>query len=122
MATTLDLRATINDILEEYGEEAREAIVEASKATAKSVVKDLRKAGTFNGGEEFRKGWTYSTDETRMGAQTTVYNKTKPGLAHLLEYGHALRTGGRSRAFNFIAPISETVEDRFLDEFSKRMG
>lgn len=116
------LRDTINDLLAEYGEEAREAIEESCKETAKAVVKDLKKAGDFNNGKDFRQGWTSSTQTTRMGASTTVYNKTKPGLAHLLEFGHAKRNGGRTRAFNFIAPISDTVEDRFIEAFKKQMG
>lgn len=112
------LRETINGILQDYGDAARAAIEEASKQTGKEVAKELKNAGDFNGGAEFKKGWTSKTELTRTGASTVVYNKTKPGLAHLLEFGHAKRNGGRTRAFNFIAPIADTVEQKFLDLFT----
>ena len=116
------LRDTINELLAEYGDEAQAAIEESAKAVGKEVAKELQKAGDFKGGKEFRKGWTSKTENTRLGAATVVYNKAKPGLAHLLEFGHAKQNGGRTRAFNFIAPISDTVEEKFLDNFEKRMG
>lgn len=125
MALRIDagnLSSTIENILEEFGDSAKDVVEEACKDVAKQVVKDLRKAGDFNRGEDFRKGWTSKTENTRFGASVVVYNKTKPGLAHLLEFGHAKQNGGRTKAFNFIAPIADTVEKQFLDAFSKHMG
>lgn len=116
------LAATIENILEEYGAAAKDVVEESSKAVAKKVVKDLRKAGDFNNGQDFRKGWTSKTEQTRFGASVVVYNKTKPGLAHLLEFGHAKTNGGRTKAFNFIAPIADTVEKQFLETFEEKMG
>lgn len=116
------LSSTIEDILEQYGDSAKEAVEEACQDVAKQVVKDLKKAGDFNNGQDFRKGWTSKTENTRFGASVVVYNKTKPGLAHLLEFGHAKTNGGRTRAFNFIAPIADTVEKQFLETFEKKMG
>ena len=117
-----DLRATINDILTEYGDEAQEAIEKSSKEVGKDVAKELKKAGDFGGTGEFKKGWTSKTELTRTGASTVVYNKTQPGLAHLLEFGHAKAGGGRTRAFNFIAPINDTVEQKFLEAFENNIG
>jgi len=115
------LQATINEILAEYGDSAKEAIEDSCKVVAKTVVKDLRKAGDFNNGEDFRKGWASKTEQTRFGASTVVYNRTKPGLAHLLEFGHAKMNGGRTKAFNFIAPINDTVQQKFTDAFARQM-
>lgn len=121
-----DFRDVVNDILTEYGDQAREAVELACKDTARETAKELQSAdGTvdkFQGGKEYRKGWTSKVELTRTGAQAIVYNKTKPGLSHLLEFGHALRNGGRSTAFNFIAPIDATVGDKLLDNIDKRLG
>lgn len=114
--------ATINELLEEYGEEAREAVEEVSKTVAKQVVQDLRKGGSYQGGAEFNKGWTSKTETSRLGSSTVVYNRTKPGLAHLLEFGHAKRNGGRTRAFNFIAPVADSVGEKFETAFEKALG
>lgn len=121
MAVKIDsgaLAATINDILDEYGDAAREAVEAAAKTTAKEVVKKLRQGGTYRGGEDFNKGWTSKTEKTRLGSVTTVYNKTRPQLAHLLEFGHATQNGGRTRAFNFIAPVADSVEAEFTAAFA----
>lgn len=116
------LRNVVNEYLAECGDQATEAIEEASKATAKEVVKELRKGGGYNGGEKFNKGWTSKTEASRLGSSTTVYNSTQPGLAHLLEFGHAKRNGGRTRAFNFIAPVSDSVEKKFEAAFEKALN
>lgn len=115
------LRETINSLLDEYGTEANEAITAASKEVARDVVKDLKKGGSYNGGADFNKGWTSTTELSRLGTSTVVHNKTKPGLAHLLEFGHAKRNGGRTKAFNFIAPVEATVGERFEAAFEKAM-
>lgn len=117
-----DFRDAIKDVLEEYGTEAREAVELACKDTGKQIAKELQSAGDFKGGTEYRKGWTSKVETTRLGASAVVYNKTKPGLSHLLEFGHAKRNGGRTRAFNFIAPIDATAGTKFADNFAKHLG
>lgn len=117
-----DFRDAINEILAEYGDQAREAVELACKDTARETAKELQSAGTFKGGKEYRKGWTSKVELTRTGATAIVYNKAKPGLSHLLEFGHAKRNGGRTTAFNFIAPIDATVGDRLLNNIDKRLG
>lgn len=117
-----NLASVVGQFLAEYGEEAKTAIEEASKSTAKEVVKDLRKGGGYNGGAKFNKGWTSKTEAARLGSATTVYNSTQPGLAHLLEFGHAKRNGGRTRAFNFIAPVADSVEQKFEKAFEKALN
>ena len=116
-----ELRDTINGILEEYGDEAIGAIETAAKKSSQKVVKDLRKGGRYKGGKEFNKGWTAKTEKTRNGLNAVVYNKTKPGLAHLLEFGHVKQNGGRTEAFNFIAPVDDAVEDDFVEAFERAM-
>lgn len=117
-----DFRDAINDILTEYGDAAKEAVEMACKDTAKDAARELQSAGTFKGGAEYRKGWTYKVELTRTGATAVVYNRVKPGLSHLLEFGHAKRNGGRTRAFNFIAPINAKVGDKLLENIDKRLG
>ena len=121
-----DFREAINDILKEYGDEAKEAVEQACRDTARQTAKELQSAGTFQGGKEYRKGWTSKVELTRTGATAIVYNKAKPGLSHLLEFGHAIAGGGRTKprteAFNFIAPVDDKVGDVLFDNIDKRLG
>lgn len=110
-----ELTRAITQILDEYGPVAQEAIEAASKDVAKDAVKTLKKGGGFGGTGEFNKGWTSSTETDRLGSITTVYNKNQPGLAHLLEFGHAKRGGGRTKAFNFIAPVADSLGDKLAE-------
>lgn len=116
-----DVQDAVNEFLTEYGDEAKAAVEEAVKDTAKETANALRSAGTFKGGAEYRRGWTSKTTLTRTGATAVVYNKVKPGLSHLLEFGHAKRNGGRTRAFNFIAPINEEAGDKLLENIQRRL-
>ena len=113
-----DMYAVIAGILQTYGAGVADAVEETSKIVAKDVAKQLRKAGDFNGGKEYRRGWdVHGKRVVGLGGLYTVYNKTKPGLSHLLEFGHVKANGGRTRAFNFIQPIVDTLEDDFRNTF-----
>lgn len=129
MSNTIDaskLKDVITDILDEYEQDISEAIEKTEKDVAKDVVKELKRGGGYNVnevGKKFNKGWTSKTEKTRLDTITHVYNKTYPGLAHLLEFGHARRGGGRTTsAFNFIAPVNDQVADKFVEDFAKNIG
>lgn len=114
----------ISSYLDEYGLQVKETLQEASKKTGQEVAKELRKGGSYQTnktGEKFNKGWKATEQKSRLGISTVVHNTTIPGLAHLLEFGHAKRNGGRTRAFNFIAPVADTVEKKFVDAFEKAL-
>ena len=103
----------------------RDAIEASSKKVAKEVVKELKAGGKgdkFGGSGAFNKGWTSKTEQTRLGATSIVYNKSLPGLAHLLEFGHVLADGGRSKAFNFISPVNDATEEKFVQAFEESIG
>jgi hypothetical protein len=87
------------------------------RKVAKDVTKDLKKAGDFGGTGAFRKSIGVEIQETRIGIDAVIGAK-KPyyRLTHLLEFGHAKQNGGRTKAFNFVAPINDTVFDRYRKE------
>ena len=105
--------------LKEYSQDVIEGIDEASERIAKSAVKELKVKSPKKTGE-YAKGWAKKT-EKKFGETNTIiiYNKTKPGLTHLLEHGHAKRGGGRTKAKPHIRPVEEMVIEEFTTEVEK---
>ena len=61
-------------------------------------------------------GWTYKIEKGRLTHGSIVYGKTGTyQLAHLLEYGHAKRGGGRTNAYSHIKPVEEWAIDEVID-------
>lgn len=115
------LRSTVKGILDEYGERVQDALDIATEKTGKEAAKELKKSGDFGGSGKFKKGWTAKKVTTRLYSYSVVYNKAQPGLAHLLEFGHAKRNGGRTKAFNFIAPVADQLDEELLDNFKNSL-
>ena len=126
MATVINsesFAAEIQKILEDYGDEAAQALTESVEETAKESQKQIRK---FNQGrttwEEYPKGWAIEVAKERLETSATVYNKSKPGLTHLLEFGHALRNGGRSSAFPHIADVNDFAQKDVLERLERKLS
>lgn len=94
-------------ILEEYLEDIRTAAtedVEAAAEVALKVVKEKSPVETRG----YRNGWRVDMKNSGTDIQDAIiYNAKKPGLAHLLEKGHALRGGGRSNKHPHISTAAK---------------
>ncbi len=105
--------------LKEYSQDVIEGIDEASERIAKNAVKELKAKSPKKTGE-YAKGWAKKT-EKKFGETNShiIYNKNKPGLAHLLEHGHAKRGGGRVQGKPHIRPVEEQIIEEFTAEVEK---
>lgn len=114
----------ISQILTDYIGLAPAAFEEAGKAAAKATIKKLKATSPSKSGE-YAKGWKSQTTKTRTGASTVIYQGKKPGLPHLLEYGHPLvrggRTVGQAKAFPHIADAEKDAMDAYENELIKKM-
>lgn len=112
----------INKILDEYGDEAVNALSESVEETAKEAQKQLKK---FNQGrttwKNYPKGWAVEVTKGRIETGAVVHNKKMPGLTHLLEFGHALRNGGRSAAFPHIAEVNDFAQKDVVERLEKKL-
>ena len=116
----MDLSKEIKDILEEYGEEVSDAMKEIVPKVAKDAVKKLRSNSPKNTGV-YARGWTQRTEKGNLTISSTVYNSKKPGLPHLLEYGHAKRNGGRTRPEEHIKPVEEWVQEETVRKIEEEL-
>lgn len=116
---TIDnLTAEIVLAVKEYTEDVSVAIAKEVDATAAAMVEDLKKDSPKKTGD-YAKGWTSKKTKTDEGYGKVIYNKDKPGLTHLLEFGHSINggKGGRVEAIPHIRP----VYDRHVGKFDERI-
>ena len=122
-----DLAKAILEELENYKDVTDEAVDKGVSKTAKDAVQALRNAHPPGSGqygswdESYNRGWKVMQTKTdkRYHKKATIHNATDYQLTHLLEKGHALRGGGRTRAFTHIAPVAEKCEDELLNTIKK---
>lgn len=116
-----ELAKAVSDELDEFYMMLPEEIAKAQKTAAKNAVKTLKANSPGDG--KYHKGWKTKTEQTRTGASTVIYQGAQPGLAHLLEFGHPIvsggRTAGQARAFPHIAPVERQVIDAYENELRK---
>lgn len=97
----IDLGLEIGKILKEYQGEIEKEVALSSYEVGEAVVESLHQTSpvgtdTPNRGR-YAKGWTYGEAKSSLGRiNITVYNETDWQLTHLLEFGHALKRGGRT--------------------------
>jgi len=114
------LADAVMDAMLEYTAEVEEAIPEIVDSTAESMVKEIRSAAPKRSGE-YAKGWTArqlgERSRSKEGYTKLVCNPKRYSIAHLVEYGHAKRNGGRTAGKPHIRPAC----DKLLPEFEKKV-
>lgn len=115
-----DIIIQMDKILDEVSDDVRKASREGIAQVPKEAVKKLRATSPrrIKGGKQkgrYARGWRVKIEDT----DAIVYNATDAGLTHLLENGHAMPQGGRSRAIPHIKPVeawaAEELPRRILE-------
>ena len=114
------LADAIMDAMLEYTEEVEEAIPDIVDGTADAMVKEIRTSAPKRTGE-YAKGWTSrklgERTRSKEGYAKLICNPKRYSIAHLVEYGHAKRDGGRVSGKPHIRPVC----DKLLPEFEKKI-
>ena len=116
--------ASMNELFGEIKTAAGESIADAARAGAKDGAKAWRKnipSSGIKGEGNYLKSSRSTVKGRGEDAQGICYS-TMPGLPHLLEKGHAIMGGGRSRAFPHVAPAAETAFESAIKALEKSMG
>lgn len=124
MKTTVgNLDEAIMAELDQFAGMLPDEIMQAQKSAAKSAIKELKASSPGEG--KYHRGWKSKTTKTRTGAETVIYQGDQPGLAHLLEYGHPIVSGGRTvgqaKAFPHIDPATENVVKAYEAALTKEL-
>lgn len=104
-----DMQIDLTKIFEEYSKEISDGVSDAQDKVAKEVVADLKSSSPKQKGR-YASGWAVKREKKSV----KIYNAKSPGLTHLLEFGHAKKNGGRTRAIPHIKPAEERAKTLFL--------
>ena len=97
--------------LQEYADLATDDLKKAVKKAGDEAKKDIQNNAPVKTGA-YKKSWTVkTTKETSNAMEVVVHSRNRYQLAHLLEFGHAKRGGGRTRAFQHIAPAEQRAAE-----------
>lgn len=102
-----EMASAIMEALEEYADLATDDLKQAVKKAGTTVRKEISQNAPERTGA-YAKSWAVKTvKETSNSLEVTVYSRNRYWLAHLLEFGHAKRGGGRVSGRAHIAPAEE---------------
>ena len=105
------LDTQIEKILQEYEGDVRENVGQITKEICRKGAAAVKASArsAVGGSGKYANGWTSEVKTTRYSTEGVIYNGALPGLAHLLENGHAKVNGGRVAGRPHIAPVEEKL-------------
>lgn len=106
-----DLEKALNDYLQDYVEDIEDDVENVTDSITKEATKELQQVSPRGKGSRsnpYYKGWTRQKNRKIRGRYViAIHNKTNYQLTHLLEFGHATKNGGRTKAIPHIRPTEE---------------
>lgn len=100
--------------------EVKEIVKQEAEKLAENISND---SNTPKRTGKYRKGWiSKKAVDSPTNAVYVVYNKNKPQLTHLLEYGHANRDGTRTEGIKHIEPNEEKALNSILDKIERAIN
>jgi hypothetical protein len=105
--------------LDDYAKLVTEDMKKAVKKAGTSVKKEIQANAPKDSGA-YAKSWSVKNmKENSHALELTVYSRNRYQLAHLLEFGHAKRGGGRVPGRAHIAPAEEAGVKQFEAEIKR---
>ena len=117
-----ELQKVLNDYLMNYREDIQDDVVEVTDRVTKEAVEELKATSPRGKRGRYCKGWsTKIQNRGKLKYHKVIWNRTDYQLTHLLEFGHATRNGGRTKAIPHIRPIEEKYNQEFVDLLEKQI-
>lgn len=120
-----ELQKTVIDYLQNYKEDIDEEVQETVDEITKKARDELKETSPRGKGTRknpYYKGWAVKLSKRKTGVyHKVIWNKTNYQLTHLLEFGHATRNGGRTRAIPHIRPVEEKYNVEFTDRLEQKI-
>ena len=108
----------IAKMLTEYEAAVVKNVDASGKAVADKGAKQLRQTSPKRTGK-YAKSWGVTREDSSFGenAKYIIHNKKHYRVAHLLEHGHVMANGKRTKAIPHIKPVEEQV----IREYEKKV-
>ena len=111
----------ISEALEEYANLATEDMKKAVKRAGRKVRKEIKENAPRDDGD-YADSWRVKTVKENANALSlTVHSKDRYCFAHLLEFGHAKRGGGRVQGQEHIGPAEELAVRQLTKEIERSL-
>ena len=112
-----DLAREVMKGLDEYADVTTEQVKKAVRKAGNTVRREIQENAPKNTGD-YAKSWAVKkVRESSHTLEVVVHSKNRYQLTHLLEFGHCLRNGGRTRAMPHIAP----AEEKGIEQLEKQI-
>ena len=112
-----DLAREVMRGLDEYADVTTEQVKKAVRKAGDTVRREVQENAPKNTGD-YAKSWAVKkVRESSHTLELVVHSKNRYQLTHLLEFGHCLRNGGRTRAIPHIAP----AEEKGIEQLEKQI-
>ena len=108
----------IVDEMKKYTREVQEKIIKAANKRGLEAKKKLIATSprSNKNHKHYADQWAISKEQEDGRITLTIHNRVKPGLTHLLEYGHLDRNGKRVKAITHIEPVQTKLNDDFYKD------
>ena len=114
-----DLSSEVMRQLNEYADLTTEGMKTAVQNAGKTVQKEIKGTAPKDTGA-YSKSWAVKkTSESSRALEVTVHSRNRYQLAHLLEFGHAKRGGGRVAAQPHIADAEQKGIEQLEQEIAR---
>ena len=119
-----ELAGAIEKELTLYKETSQKTVKNAIREVADEIKTEISENAPTGKTGKYARSWRVRQTEETMSSVTYTVHATKDGypLAHLLEFGHAKRGGGRTTAIPHIKPAEDrgavTLEQKIRRELS----
>ena len=117
------LSKELSKALENYADDISAEVEEVANKVGKEAVNELEQTSPRGERKEYCKGWRLKKDKKGKNIYTIkIHNKTDYQLTHLLEFGHATKNGGRTKAQPHIRPVEKKYSEEFERELKQKIG
>lgn len=110
-----DIEIEIMKALTDYTEEVAQEIEAAAGRRAKEAVQTLKETSprSKESHPHYADGWAIRKKKSGGHLEITIYNRRKPHLTHLLEFGYLKKGGTRVKDRPHITPVQEQLNRDF---------